>query len=328
MANEFTTLLDLAKLKGVDTTEGVLELGQKIAPEIAAIPGRTIAGREFSLPVRTGRPKAGWRRTNEGTETGKSDYDFYNVSCFIASMQLEVDARVADVHPFGRETFLAEEMDGGTRTLFENISSQVYYGDQANDKSFMGYEQFLKDPDGTILDSLVVDAGGTGANLTSVYLVNVGGPHGVKFVFGGNGSFNDQEAWEKTKLKDSSGNKYDGYENGLEFWIGLQLAPNSVVRIANVDVGEAATTNQLTDQLIAKAIQRFPRGFAPTHIFANKEARFSLQTTRSAVTQNSNSRIEGSPGSEGGHWAPQPSDSSGLPIVETDGLLVGEAEAS
>lgn len=328
--NEFTTLLDLAKAKGHDTTEGILEIGQTLVPEIELIPGRTIGGKDFTLPVKTSRPHAGFRKTNEGVTTGKSGYDFYPVQCYLASMQLEVDARIADVHPFGREAFLAEEMDGGARSMFETLGSQIYYGDYADDDGFLGYEKFLTDQNGDVLDSLVVDAGGTGDNLTSVYLVNVGGPHGVKFVFGGNGSFNDQDAWNATKLKDDNGRKYDGLENGIEFWIGLQLAPNSVIRIANVDTTEDEdATGQLTDELIARANKRFKRGFGATHIFANKDAKFVLQKNRSAVGSNANDRIKGEiAGSDRGTWAPAPTDSAGLPIVETDSIVTGEDEAS
>ena len=329
--NQLVTLLDLAALKGTDTTEGILDIVQTLVPEIGIIPGRTIAGNGFMLPVKTGRPGAGFRKANAGKALdGKSSYDKYPVNCYIASMQLEVDARIADAHPFGRDAFLAEEMDGGARTLAENLGEQIYYGTSADDEGFLGYREFLTDENGAVLDSLVLDAGGTGDNLTSVYLTNIGGAHGIKWVYGGNGSFNDQEAWKSEKLRDANGNAYPGYGNALDFWIGLQLSPNSVVRIANVDTTEdESATGQLTDELIARAVKRFPRGFRPNQIFMNKDAKFVLQKNRSATMSNGNAKVIGDvQGSERGTWAPEPTSSSNLPLVETDCLLTGEEQAA
>jgi hypothetical protein len=311
MANQFMTLLDLAKLKGHDSTVGIFELGQKLVPEIATFPGRTIAGRDYTVPVRTNKPKSGFRKANEGVETGKSTFDFFPVQCYIADAQLEVDKAIADVHPFGRETFLADEMTAQTNSMFETISSQIYYGDDAGEEGFAGLQKFLTDADGAPLTDLMIDAGGSGG--TSAYLVRLG-LQGIHFVYGGNGSINDQEAWVKTKTTRGS-KKLDIYENGLMFWIGLQLAPNSVVRIANIDPNTPA--NYLTDEMIADAADLFPDGYGPTHIITNKKGRLSLQKNRSA---NAN-RL----GEDATLWAPTPVDSNDLPMMLTSGLVNNEA---
>lgn len=308
MANEMISLLDLAKLRGSDLAVGVLEEVMTVAPEFSTILGRTINGTSYPVVARVGLPRTGFRRANEGVETGTSKWERRVVECYILDAQMEADKAVADAHPFGLSSFLFDEAAAQIKSALLTVGSQFYYGSPSDtDFGFPGIQSFLD-------AALVVDATGASAGAcTSVYAV-AANPQGVSFVFGNGGQIDIAEEWRTQKVVRNS-KSLTAYVNGLTAWLGLQAGnKNSVGRIKNLD-----GTKTLTDTLVGTLLSKFPIGYRPTHLFMNRRAALQLQTSRSATT----TRI----GQAGAIWSPMPTESNGVPIVLTDSIVDTEAVA-
>lgn len=308
MANELISLLDIAKLRGNDQVVGTIEEVLTAAPEFTTIMGREIAGTSYTTQIRTALPKTQFRRANEGVETGTSKWEKRKVECYILDAQMEADKAIADTHPFGLASFLADEAQAQTKSALLTVGSQFYYGNPSDtDFGFPGLQQFND-------SSLVVDATGNSANAcTSVYAVKMG-IQGVHFVFGNGGRIDMAEEWRIQKIVKNN-KSLTCYVNGLTAWLGLQAGSKySVGRIKNLD-----GTKTLTDALVGQLLSKFPVGFRPDFLFMNRRAALQLQTSRSATTN----RL----GAGQALWAPQPTESNGIPIVVSDSIVDTEAVA-
>lgn len=309
--NEYPSLLDLAKLKGTDLAVGVVDNASRFCPEVTRIPGRPIMGTSYDISVLTSKGRGGFRSANEGVETTKSKYDKQHVESFIFDAQLEVDKAVADAAPFGRESYLSEQALTQTEGNFEALGEQFYYGTTADSKGFLGISQNVE-------AALRVNAAGdTADECTSVYAVfaDIRGAH---FVYGANGAIDVSDEWRVQKIvRDNK--SLTAYVNGMTFWIGLQIAPKAVGRIANLDFDHL-----LTDKMVAELLSKFPMRTTPNLLLMNRRAAYQLQSSRSAVTiQNgpkSSTSIE--------NWAPAPTESNGVPIIVTESIKDTESVVS
>lgn len=321
------TLAELAKLRGSSITGPLFDLCAAQYPETIVIPGRPIPGIVTSIPVRKALPHGGFRKANSpGVLLTASEYDYFTVSAYIFDTQLSVDEMVAEAHPFGKAAFLADELEANLRGSLAILTEQLYYGDAASSDGYQGFATFIGNA-----DRLLVDGGasaGAGIELSSAFVARVSTNNGVCWAYGNNGQFMAQEEWqrvqERTALLTSTAGATRAktvLTNGSAMWLGLQYYPTSVVRICNVDVSEDAT-DHITDHMIATAIKRFPAAYPPTHIFMNSDMLHSLRLSRSLGATG----IQTTPGAQ--QLAPIPTESSGLPIVVTDGISSDEDEVS
>ncbi len=312
------TLLDIAAQTNADTVplidETTLahpEISGK-HPETGAQVGNvgaamTIATLDYRTLVRTGLGNSGgsFRDANAGTAAHKHKYENRLVSTFILHPRFEVDKAVADRHPKGWQYFLSQEAVGTLEGEMQALGKQFYYGATSgypgNTKGFPG---LLQGYDST---NMVVDATGTTDDTaTSVWLVKFG-ERDVQWVWGQDGSLELSDVRVESIIDPlDSTKKFDGYVQTMNAYPGLQIGSlRSVVRIKKIteDSGKG-----LTDDLIAKAIEKFPVGVTPDCIFMNRRSRRQLQDSRTATNTT------GAP-------APFPMESFGIPILPTDSLV-------
>ena len=318
----FLTLLDIAKRSGNDTSLGLIEEGVKTCPELTKIPGRPVAGIEYTYLKRTGRPPVGFRAANAGVESGKSTYEQVRALMYMLSGIVEVDKGVADADPQGPEALQGDEASGVAQSLMEAVGAQVWDGTAADSKGFQGVKQAL-DPGLALADGGRVAKADTtsGGNNTSVYLVRYG-RDGLAFDFGKNGQLELSEFRTETKRKTVNGveTAYPVYTADLTGWIGLRLSTHeAAMRIANVREQDGKAG--LSDAIIAKAL-RYWRGRAPDAIWMNRTAAYLLQASRSVTIM---SGAGGKPTGAVENFAPMPTEVYGIPIVITDSI--GDSEA-
>lgn len=315
------TLLDIAKRAGNDLSLGLIEEGVKTCPELAKIPGRSVAGTSYTYLRRTGRPAVGFRAANDGVESGKSKYEQVRAQMYILSGIVQVDKAVADADEQGPEALQGDEAAGVAQSLMEAVGAQVWDGTTADALGFQGVKE--------ILGTETVDNGGrlmksdttSGTGNTSVYLVRYG-RDGLAFDFGKNGAMELSEFRTETVRKTVGGveKAHTVYAADLTGWLGLRLSTvEGAMRIANVR--EQSGKDGLSDKIIAKALRKWT-GRSPDAIWMNREAAYLLQASRSVTIF---SGMGGKP--TGGHeaFAPMPTDVEGIPIVITD--AIGNAEA-
>jgi hypothetical protein len=316
--NEHVTLLDLAKQTNVDLAVGVVDNASRFVPEVSRILGRPIPGTSYDATILKTKGRGAFRDANEGVETTKSVYEKKHVECFIFDAQMEADKAVADAHPFGLNEVLASEALNTSEGSFETLSEQFYYGVAADSKGFNGLQALTPDE---LLFKAGAASGAAATAQTSAYLV-FNDIRGLHFVYGANGTIDVNNEWRVQKIvRDNK--SLTAYVNGMTFWIGLQAMPFAIARIANI---QDADNRRLTDDLIATALEAFPIRTTPNMILMSKRARLTLQKSRSATSTNIRSGVKTSAGVE--VFAPEPTESNGIPIVVTEGIRTNEAVVS
>jgi hypothetical protein len=298
------TMLDLAKRHGSDPVVGLIEENVDAAPEYARVPVRPINGTTFKRTTRKSLPASQFRHVNEGTTPVKSEYSQELAECFFIDDQIEVDTATLEAEEDGNVgSILADEASGVMLSALQLIGAQFYYGTDNDAKGFQGLTSFVH-------EDMLVGAGGTTSSTgSSVFAVKFG-VKAVHFVAGKKSSFK-LDKWRKQQISDPSDatKKLTALVNNLQGWIGLDVGHiKSVGQIYNLteDTGKG-----FTDALVSKQLAKFPVGWRPDVLFATKRSVSQLQQSRSAIAQVSYSQ---------GAIAPWPTESNGIPIVETDSI--------
>jgi hypothetical protein len=302
------TLLDIAKRTGSDPVVGLIEEVLTVAPEFRTIPMRPIDGTSYRATFRTGLPGSGFRRPNEGVTPGSSTYEQRIVPCFFLDSQLQIDEAIVSADPGHVGDILANEAAGSVQNSFISIGKQVYDGISADAKGFAGFKA-------NVDASMVVDAGGTGSSTHTAWAIYENDRDGVYFPIGNNGELALGE-WVKQQVRDSadSAKAFMAFVNNFRGWLGLNLSTKySIGCIKNI-----TEAKPLNDSLGNKLVAKFPVGRKPTRWFMSRDAKFYLQSSRTATLGQKDS-------GKGDAFAPIPTSLADVPIQETDSIAVAAA---
>lgn len=297
MANEYLTMLDVAKMNASDPVVGLIEENISNYPEVSLFPARTIAGTSFDALVRTALPSGySFRKPNEGVETTKSTYAIKRVSCAYIDRKCEIDVAVADGISAGTDYALAAEASGQMQSAIQSIASQIWYGTGTGGDSdgFPGAVQ--------VVDSdYVYDATGTTDNTcSSVYGVKLGLKYG-EILFGQNQVLQIGE-WTKQRITRDS-KELTAWLNSIEGWCGLNWAnKNSVCRIKKLT---ADSGKGLTDSVGIAMLAKMPANWRPDYWFMSNRSLNQLRLSRVTALNVA---------------PPIPTEMCGIPIVATDAI--------
>lgn len=274
------TLLDLAKRNAADLAIELIDEALKAAPEVRIGAARTIRGRQYKTLVRTAYPTVTFRNANEGTAVDKSTVENRLVETFILAPSWEVDAAVGDSSEDGPAAYIADEADAMMKASLYHLGKVFYYGTDATFGDAKGFPGLLQAHDSHATTGMVVDAGGTTADVASSVWGVTWGERYVQWVWGENGKL-DLSDVEKVRLTDGSGNPYDGYRQSLLAYPGLQVGHMKAVgRIKKLttDSGKG-----LTDALIYELLAKFPVAFEPDVLLMTKRSVEQLRSSRTAT---------------------------------------------
>jgi len=312
MADKLITLLDMTKRAGTDQAVGLIEEVNTVAPELTQLGGTPLNGITYKLRKRTVLPRGGstvFRNANEGSDLSASTYEQAVGSCYFLDIPMAIDESVAEAgvsEGSSLAQILAEEAAGAFAQALNGAGDQFYRGTTADAKGFAGmYAQY----DAT--NCLVTAGGGTGT-YTSAWLI-WNSVQGVRWRWG-NGSGIRTGEWQRLPRQDSSSKTFYAYHNNVRGWVGLQVGHSrSIVRIKLIDTNG---TKPLTDALVAEALSKMPifirQDRANLRLLCNSVAALGLQKSRSATTNSSSTPLQ---------FAPQPTESNGVPIILTDSIL-------
>ncbi len=293
-------LLDIAKANGTDGVVGLIDETTKAHPELTLAPARTIQGINYHTLVRTGLPSVAFRNANEGSVAQKATHERRLVETFIMSPRWSADRAVADRYEDGAAAFLAMEAEAQLEAAMQALAKQFYYG-ATSLGDLKGHPGLLQMYDAA---NMTVDAAGTTeSTCSSVWLVKFG-PRDVQWVWGNNGTLTPSDVDIRDVL-DASNNPYEAYVQTMNAYPGLaQHSLRSVVRIKKVteDSGKG-----LTDELIAKGLEKFESGIVPDVILVTRRSLRQLRASRTATNPT------GAP-------APIPTESFNIPIHATDAI--------
>jgi hypothetical protein len=300
------TLLDMAVQQAADDVAPLIDEASLAIPEIQVIGGEPIQGTSYKTLVRTALPVVKFRQANQGVQPTKATYINRLVQTFAVNPRWSCDILVARDHPRGEDGALADAGIDMLEAALQHVARQLYYGNGAGGNDADGFPGFVDvvDPD------MEVDAtGAVGADKTSVWAVRIGMAD-TKLVYGNLGSF-DLEDPRKESVDDANGDPYTAWVQELLTHVGLQVASiTSIGRIKNLT---AEAGKMLDDDLVADLLEKFPAGKKPTALFMGSRSIGQLRRSRTATNAT------GAP-------APYPTEAHGIPIHETDGLVIGGLE--
>lgn len=196
--------------------------------------------------VRTGIPQATWRLLNYGVPQGKSTTA--QIIDTVGNLETwgVVDKDLADLNGNTRE-FRLSESQAFIQGMGQQVASTLFYGNTAtNPERFMGLSPRYNTVSTATAASAanVLDAGGTGTDNTSMWLI-VWGSNTLHGIFPkGKRTGLAHEDMGIDRVADANGNYYRAYIDHYKWEIGLTVRDwRFAVRIANIDVSDLNTVN-------------------------------------------------------------------------------------
>jgi hypothetical protein len=294
LTTSLPTLADLAKRKDpkgkIDKIAEILTQTNPILEDMPWMEANDGSGHRST--VRTGLPTGTWRLLNYGVQPEKSTTAQIRDTTGMLESYSEVDKKLVDLSQ-DKAGFLLSESRAFLEGMNQNMAQTVIYGDSSvNPERFTGIAPRFNTKTAANAQSAqnVLDAGGTGSNNTSIYLICWGENtvHGI-YPAGTVGGLKQEETKQET-LFDANGGRFEGYRTHFEWNAGLVVRDwRYIVRIANIDVNaltrDGATGANLID-LMAQAQEMLPFIDMGTPVFyANRTVRSFL---RRQLTNKSN----------------------------------------
>lgn len=305
MADSFKTLADLVTLNDARNADVDVSDILNDSPLLRLLPAETAPETTYYYTKYTTAPTVGFRAVNDGRENSKSVDTPVTRDLKIVDATFSVDVAIANAFKMGADAYISKEAMRHLQAAFFLVERQFFYG-TVSPGSSAGFLGFGDEADlNQAADTMVVNAGGTtAATGSSAWLLRVN-PDEVAIILGRNGNIEIAET-TTTRIAGSATGTFPAYYTPITGWAAMKRGSvYSAVRIANLteDSGKG-----LTDDLIAKGIEKFRAGSPPTHLVCSRRSLRQLQDSRTATNTT------GAP-------APFPQESFGVQIVVTDAIV-------
>lgn len=276
--------------------------------------------------IRTGLPEVAWRMLNYGVPQSKSRTQQITDSCGMLEAYAEVDKDLADLNG-NTSAFRLSEDQAYLQAMNIEMASTLFYGDTSKTpERFLGLA-----PRYSTLDTAkaataenVIDAGGTGSNLTSIWLT----AWGANTVFGiypkgSKAGFQHKDLGEVTlqmTLPDGRTGQYQGYRTHYKWDCGLVVRDHRyIVRIANVNLSSITDDNMI--KLMIEASERLPDqnlGRPVWYMNRSTRTRLRLAKINKSNVQVTEDTVEGK----------KVLNFDGIPVKRCDGISLTETKVS
>jgi hypothetical protein len=279
------TLLDVATRTDpggkIDTIVELLNETNEIITDMSWVEAND--GTSHKTTIRSGLPTATWRLLNYGVQPSKSTTVQIKDACGMLESYAEVDKALADLNGNAPEFRMSEDR-AFLESMNQGFVDTLFYGNVGvNPERFHGlaprYNSLAAEN-----ASNIIDAGGTGTDNMSIWLV-VWGPNTIHGIYpkGSVAGLNHRDLGEETLFDNATPpGRYQGYRTHYKWDCGLTLRDwRYVVRIANIDVSDLTKNNatgaDLVD-LIVQALEIVPNlQLGRPVLYCNRRARSFLR---------------------------------------------------
>ncbi|MFP3799444.1 major capsid protein [Paraburkholderia sp. SIMBA_027] len=279
------TLADVAKRTAPDGSidSQIVELlnqTNEVLLDAAFIEGNLATGHKST--VRTGLPQPTWRRLYGGVQPTKSTTVQVTDNCGMLEDYAEVDKALADLNG-NTAAFRLSENVAHIEAINQEVASTLIYGNEGSAPAeFTGVAARYNDLGADNADN-IIDAGGTGSDNTSIWLM-VWGPQTAHMIYpkAGKAMLQSNDKGQVTvENSDGQGGRMEAYRTHYKWDVGFTLRDwRYVARIANIDVSDLATvanTSNLINWMIA-ASERIPAfGMGRAAWYVNRTVREKLR---------------------------------------------------
>jgi hypothetical protein len=298
-----STLIDIAKSYGPDGKVAVvaelLNQSNELINYMNFIEGNLPTGHK--AVVRVGLPTVNFREFYKGVAVSKSGRATIEDVCAMLEGRNEIDKDLADLNG-NSAAFRVSEGLAFVESMNESFAQSIVYGDTSTTKDgVLGLTPRYNSLSATS-GANILDAGGTGSDNTSIWLV-LWGENTVTGIYpkGSQAGLLQQDLGEIDAF-DSSNNRFRAYAERWQWKYGLHVKDwRYAVRIANVDVSDMvgqANTQAITaatwiNKLMIKALARIPSmGMGTPTFMASRSVKEMLSIGALDKSQNALSFTE------------------------------------
>lgn len=290
----FPTLLDVVQATapdgGIATVAEVLNQTNEILDDAVWIEGNLPTGHRTT--VRTGLPDPTWRRLYGGVQPTKSTRASVTDTCGMLEAYAEVDKALADLNGNTAEFRLSEDrahIEGMSQACAEAMFKA---NELVNPERFTGLTPRFNDITGPENAENIIDAGGTGTDNASIWLVGWG-PNTVHCIYpkGSQAGLQTKDLGEVTiENVDGAGGRMQAYRTHYRWDMGLTVRDwRYVVRICNIDrslLTADMSTGAKLPELMYQAMELVP------NLSGARFAFYMDRTIRTKVRQQLSSSIK------------------------------------
>lgn len=243
LANK-VTLLDVART--LDPDGGTAAIAELLSQENEML--MDMPWFEGNLPtghrttVRTGLPDVIFRKLNAGVPPSKAITAQLDEACAILEARSEIDKDLAMLNG-NTSAYRLTQAKAFIEAMNQKMQNQVIYGDKLTPEGFVGLAPRFDDVPTTSPGAEnkvnVIDAGGTGTDNTSIWLVGWGPTsiHGI-YPKGSQAGLVHNDLGEGDAF-DANNNRFRAFMDQYQWKCGIAVPDwRYVVRIANIDVSD------------------------------------------------------------------------------------------
>lgn len=258
-------LADFAKRLDPDgKTAAIVELLSQSNPllqDMVFLEGNLPTGHRTT--IRTGLPSVAWRLLNQGVQPSKSTTAQVDEQCGMLEAWSEVDKDLAMLNG-NTAAFRLSEAQAFIEAMNQEMASTVFYGNSGTaPEEFTGLAIRYSDV-AAVNGQNILDAGGSGADNSSVWLVCWGANtvHGI-FPKGSKAGLIHEDLGEVTVETSAgiAGTRMRAYQDHWQWKCGIALKDwRYAVRIGSIDISNLVAKSSAADliELMIKAIHRIP----------------------------------------------------------------------
>lgn len=326
LGNSFIDLIDIYKQQdGRGQFTPIIEMLMEMNPILEdAIAVECNKGTTHLHTVRTGLPTVTWGRLYQGIPNSKGKTaQVEDTTGFVEGLST-VDKRLLELSTNEGAVRLSEAQ-AFLEAMSQEVASKMFYGDTAADpEEFMGLAPRFNDLSASN-GNQIIDAGGTGADNTSIWFVTWGDNQCNLLYPKGSQAGIQREDMGEQRVLDGSGNAYYAKEEKFTWNVGMAVKDwRYVSRIANVDVSDMAAGSVALYDFMRKAFYQLQNrrvAGGKIAIYCNRDVLEALDALATNAGASDNfvrlkpMEIEGK----------EVMTYRGIPIRETDAILNTEA---
>lgn len=323
IGNTYPSLIDLYKnQQGGDVTAQIIEMLTELNPILQDMIVRECnQGATHLTTVRSGLPTSTWRKLYQAVQPSKATNKQVTDATGMLEAWSEIDSKLVSLAGDGGGQFRLNEAMAFLQSMSNEMAQTLFYGSDADE--FTGFAPRFNDL-GAENGGQIIDAGGTGSDNTSIWLVVWGDntAHGL-FPKGSQAGLARDDKGMVTK--ESTDGVYDVHREKFTWDLGLTVRDwRYVSRVANIDVSDMQGGSVDLYEFLRKAYYKlYQRRVAGGNaaIYCNTDVLESLDAlaTNNGTTDNfvrlTRTEVQGQ----------EVLSYRGIPIREVDALLNTEA---
>jgi hypothetical protein len=304
LETKWPTLVEVAKRTdpngNIAKIAEILEQSSAILMDMPYFEGNLSTGHKST--VRTGIPEPTWRKLNGGVQPTKSTTAVIQANCGTLADYSEVDRQLADLGG-NAAAFRLTEDKAKIQGFNNKLARYMFYGNEGTEpEAITGFSPIFSSLSTSVANSEnIIDAGGTGSDNRSIWLIVWGdmSAHGIYPKGSTAGLRTEDKGVQTIENVDGVNGRMEAFRTYYEWQTGLFVKDwRFVVRIANIDnsalTKDASSGADLTD-LMHSAIERLPDGWESMGracFYMGRRVREFVRKQATNATKNSTLTIE------------------------------------